>query len=387
MLCRQLDWCSRRGPRSACESWVEAGWGGPPMIESAELVRRRQSGRLITQEEASWFENGYTTGITVSANSIFSNVGLAHHLQAAGEPANAVTPNDPLDGDTVEPSAELSGITNVTYTSGLTIQSVVHSVLNRFRFSRSRYFATIPYSNFILGQGQFYGGAVDVSQMPLVLVNFNSRPRQLQQPTLCRQLRQTSLPVDTSEFSMAVPISKESSPPRITEFGARVPPEISFTPPPTRGMRRMERQLACGPMERCRGGRLVRRCGHGKCVTVSDTGRRERCRTPSYRFGSSESPHNSSLLLRGGLCLVAHFMSKTACYSRPRRPGVGMGKSLGRDSSTAKNGSIELIAPGLRLTKICFEGPEAQLTTRKCATCNLSRGMDSFSYCSSGGRR
>jgi len=84
-------------------------------------------------------------------------------LQAAGEPANAVTPNDPLDSDNGPNHLQNSPvITNVTYTSGLTIISGSLRSKPDSDF-QVEIFRNDPYSNFILGQGRFYGGAVDVS--------------------------------------------------------------------------------------------------------------------------------------------------------------------------------------------------------------------------------
>jgi hypothetical protein len=169
-----------------------------------------------------------TTGITISANSIFGNGGLAINLQPAGEPANTITPNDPLDADDGPNHLQNSPvITNVTYTFGLTLVSGFLRTAPDTDF-QIEIFANEPYGNFIFGEGQTYLGAVGISTDSEGFAEFQfSGPGTSANQLFAATATDANLG-ETSEFSPAVPILHGIS--RITEVrraGANV--QVSFS--------------------------------------------------------------------------------------------------------------------------------------------------------------
>lgn len=168
-----------------------------------------------------------TTCITISGNAIFGNGGLAINLQPAGEPANTITPNDPLDADDGPNHLQNSPvITNVTYTFGLTLVSgyLRSAGLRDFQIE---IFANEPYGNFMFGEGQSYLGAVGMSTDAAGFAEFQFSTPGVSGNQLFAATATDTTFGETSEFSRAVPILRGVL--RITEVrraGANV--QVSF---------------------------------------------------------------------------------------------------------------------------------------------------------------
>jgi len=99
--------------------------GGTGDGEGNRIAFNNGSGVLV--------QDNATAGNSIRGNSIFSNGGLGINLRPAGEPADTVTANDPLDADTGPNRLQnYPVLTNVVYSPGFAIvQGYMRSTPNR----------------------------------------------------------------------------------------------------------------------------------------------------------------------------------------------------------------------------------------------------------------
>jgi len=192
-----------------------AGNGGAG-VEAAGALNNQIGGRAAGEANRIAFNRGNgvlvrgdtTAGITISGNSVFGNSGHAINLQPAGEKENRITPNDPFDEDGGPNHLQNAPmITNTTYVSGVTVISGIVGSREENNY-RIEVFRNDPYSGYVFGEGQIYGGAIGVLSDSSGRAQFQiSLAGDFSNQLFCATATDLATG-DTSEFSPALPVLK-----------------------------------------------------------------------------------------------------------------------------------------------------------------------------------